>query len=133
TRTEGGIALEDLSLKLGETSVRGRVALKGIEQPALSGEISVNRSELATLFALALGRAGEGAPWSDKPLGATPLNGASGDFSIESAALGIVGNLAATGVRTKLRFDRDQVSVEDLSGDLAGGKLKAHARISRPD
>lgn len=133
TRADGGIALEDISLDFGETRVRGRVVLKGVEQPALSGELSVNRSELATLLTLALGRAGEGAPWSDQPLGPAPLNGASGDFFIESAALGISGNLAATGVRTKFRFDRDQVSIEDFSGDLAGGKLKGHARISHPD
>jgi hypothetical protein len=132
-RADGGLALEDLELDLGDTRVRGRVTMKGIDPPALSGELSVNRSDLAPLLALALGRAGEGAPWSDQPLGPRPFAGASGDFSIESAALGLGGNLAATGVRMKLRFDRDQVLVEDFSGDLAGGKLSAHARISRPD
>jgi len=132
-RAEGGIALEDLALDFGDTRVRGRVTMRGIEAPALSGEFSVNRSELATLLALALGRADEGTPWSDRPLGPRPLAGASGDFSIESAALGLGGNLAATGVRMKFRFDRDRVSIDDFSGDLAGGKLLAHARISRPD
>jgi len=132
-RAGEGIALEDLELDFGDTRVRGRVTMKGVDVPALSGELSVNRSDLTSLLALTLGRAGEGAPWSDQPLGPLPFAVASGDFSIESAALELGGNLAATGVRMKLRFDRDQVSVEDFSGDLAGGKLSAHARISRPD
>jgi len=87
--------------------VRGRVTMKGVDVPALSGELSVNRSDLTSLLALTLGRAGEGAPWSDQPLGPLPFAVASGDFSIESAALELGGNLAATGVRMKLRFDRD--------------------------
>jgi hypothetical protein len=132
-RAGEGLALEDLELDFGDTRVRGRVAVKGIQAPTLSGELSVNRSELASLLALTLGRIGEGAPWSDQPLGPLPFAGASGDFSIESAALGLGGNLAATGVRMKLRFDRDQIFIDDFSGDLAGGKLLAHARISRPD
>lgn len=132
-RADGGIALEDLAVDFGETHVRGRVAMKGVEQPALSGELAVNRSDLATLLTLALGRAGEGAPWSDQPLGVIPLDGASGDFSFESASFGLGGNLAATGVRTRVRFGDNRVSIEDLTGDLAGGKLTAHARVSRPD
>ncbi|HVT54923.1 MAG TPA: AsmA-like C-terminal region-containing protein, partial [Xanthobacteraceae bacterium] len=132
-RAAGGIALEDVALDFGETRVQGRLMLKGIEAPVLSGELSVNRSDLATLLALALGRTGEGAPWSDQALGPRPLAGASGEFSIESAAFGLGGNLAATGVRMKLSFDHSQVLIEDFTGDLAGGKLSAHARISRPD
>jgi hypothetical protein len=122
-----------VALDFGETRVQGRLMLKGIETPVLSGELSVNRSDLATLLALALGRTGEGAPWSDRALGPRPLAGASGDFSIESAAFGLGGNLAATGVRMKLSFDHSQVLIDGLTGDLAGGKLSAHARISRPD
>lgn len=132
-RAEGGVALEDLAVDFGETKVRGRITLKGIEQPALSGDLTINRGDLATLLALGIGRVGEGAPWSDAPLGAAPLAGASGDFAIESAALGLPGNLAATGARMKLRFGGNQFAIEDLSGDLAGGKLAGRVRISRPD
>ncbi len=122
TLASSGIALEDLALNSGDMRLRGRVALKGVEAPALSGEIAVNRSELPMLLALGLGRAVEGAPWSDAPLGVAPLEGMSGDFSVESAA---------TGARMKYRFGGDRLSIDDLSADLAGGKLKAHARISR--
>ncbi len=136
-RADSGVALEDLAIDFGDTKVRGRVVLKGIEQPALSGDLAINRGELATLLALGIGRMGQdtsgGALWSDAPLGASPLAGASGDISVESAALGLAGNLTATGARMKLRFSGNQFAIEDLSGDLAGGKLSGRARISRPD
>ena len=97
--------------------------------PLLVNVLWFTRASAARIF----GRIGEGAPWSDAPLGAAPLAGASGDFSIESAALGLPGNLAATGARMKLRFGGNQFAIEDLSGDLAGGKLAGRVRISRPD
>jgi hypothetical protein len=135
-RSEGGVALEDLAIDFGDTRVRGRMTLKGIEQPVLSGDLTVNRSELSTLLALGIGRldqAGNGVLWSDAPLGASPVAGAEGDISIESAALGLFGNLTGTSARMKLRFGGDRFAIEDLSCDLAGGKLAGRARISRPD
>ncbi|HWK86349.1 MAG TPA: AsmA-like C-terminal region-containing protein [Xanthobacteraceae bacterium] len=135
-RDEGGVALEDLAIDFGDTRVRGRMTFRGVEQPVLSGDLTLNRSDLTTLLALGIGRmdeAGAGALWSDAPLGTPPLAGASGDFAIQSAALGLFGNLTATGARMKLRFSGTQFAVEDLSCDLAGGKLTGQARISRPD
>jgi hypothetical protein len=136
-RSDGGVALEDLAVDFGDTRVRGRMTLKGIEQPVLSGDLTLNRSELTTLLALGIGRADQarsgGALWSDMPLGPAPLAGARGDFAIESAAFGLFGNLSATGARMKLRFDGNRFAIEDLSCDLAGGKLAGHARVSRPD
>ena len=136
-RDEGGVALEDLAIDFGDTRVRGRMTLKGVEQPALSGDLTLNRSDLTTLLALGVGRMDQagnaGALWSDAPLGAPPLAGASGDLAIESAALGLFGNMTATGARMKLRFGGNQFVIEDLSCDLAGGKLAGQARISRPD
>lgn len=130
-RYDDGVAFEDLALNLGETRVRGRVTMKGLDEPALAGELAVNRTKLATLLTLALGRAGEGAPWSDQPLGPLPFGGASGNFSIESAALGLTDALVATGTRLKLQFDGHQAAIENLSGDFAGGKLMGHARVTR--
>jgi hypothetical protein len=136
-RGEGGVALEDLAIDFGDTRVRGRMTLKGVEQPVLSGDLTLNRSDLMTLLALGIGRVDQtgnaGVLWSDAPLGAPPLAGASGELAIQSAALGLFGNMTATGARMKLRFSGTQFAIEDLSCDLAGGKLAGQARISRPD
>lgn len=130
-RSGGGVAFEDLALNFGDIRVRGRVTAKGVEEPTLAGELAVNRTKLSTLLTLALGRAGAGAPWSDQALGPRPFGGASGNFDIDSAALGLTGALVATGTRLKLQFDRHQAVIENLSGDFAGGKLAGHARILR--
>jgi hypothetical protein len=113
--------------------VRGRITLKGIERPSLSGTFSMDRAELPVLLALALGRAGESSafPWPDKPLGLSPLENASGTIEIESTALGLTGPFVASGARLKLRFSGNEAAIEEFSGELAGGKLSGQARIVR--
>lgn len=129
-RSGDGVAFENVAFNFGDVRVRGRITAKGIEEPVLAGELAVNRVKLATLLTLALGRAGEGTPWSDQALGPLPFGGASGDFSIESAALGLADALVATGARLRLRFDSHQAVIESLSGDFAGGKLTGRARVA---
>jgi hypothetical protein len=93
----------------------------------------VDRAELAVLLALALGRAGESpaSPWSDKLLGPAALENASGTIEIESAALGLTGPFVVTGARLKLRFSGNEAAIEELSGELAGGKFAGQARVVR--
>src|SRR5690606_35874267 len=54
-----------------------------------------------------------------------------GSFDIDSAALGLTDALIATGTRLKLEFDGRHATIEQLTGDLAGGKLAGHLRIVR--
>ena len=132
-RSGNGIAFEDFALNLGDIRTRGRVALSGVEQPALSGELSFNRTDLSAILALALGQAGDGIPWPDQALGPKPFENASGTLEIESAALRLTGPLVATGSRLKLLFDKNQIKIDDFSGDLAGGKLSGRAKIVQGD
>ncbi len=132
-RSGDGIALEDITLNLGDIRARGRIALSSIEQPTLSGDLSFNRADLSVLLALGLGQTGDGAPWSEQVLGPKPFENASGALDIESAALKLIGPLVATGTRLKLQFDKGQTKIEDFTGDLAGGKLSGRARIVRGD
>ena len=132
-RGDDALVLEDIALGLSDARVRGRIRLKGIERPSLSGTLSMDRAELPVLLALALGRAGESSasPWPDKPLGLSPLENASGAIEIESAALGLTGPLVATGARLKLRFSGNEAVIEEFSGEFAGGKLSGQVRVVR--
>ncbi len=132
-RGDDALVLEDIALGLSDARVRGRITLKGIERPSLSGTLSMDRAELSVLLALALGRAGESSafPWPNKPLGLSPLENASGTIEIESAALGLTGPFIASGARLKLRFSGNEAAIEEFSGELAGGKLSGQARIVR--
>ncbi len=132
-RTNEGIALEDVILNFGEIRAKGRFALSGVDRPQVSGEMSFNHANLPTLFALAIGKAEEGAPWPDRALGPRPFGNLSGTLQLESAAFGLTGPLVANGARLKLKFDPDQAIVEEFSGDLAGGRLSAQGRLVRGD
>jgi len=132
-RTNEGIALEDVILNFGETRAKGRFAVSGVDRPYVSGEMSLNRANLPTLFALAIGKAEDDPLWSDRALGPRPFGNLSGTLQLQSAAFGLTGPLIANGARLKLKFDPDQAIVEEFSGDLAGGKLSAHGRIGRGD
>jgi hypothetical protein len=132
-RGDDALVLEDIALGLGDARVRGRLSLKGIERPSLSGTLSMDRAELPVLLALALGRAGESpaSPWPDRPLGLSPIENASGTIDIQSAVLGLTGPFVANGARLKLRFSGNEAAIEEFSGELAGGKLSGQARVVR--
>ncbi len=132
-RGDDALVLEDIALGVGDIRVRGRLSLKGGERPWLSGMLSMNRAELPVLLAIVLGRAGENpaSVWSDRPLEPAALENASGAIEIESAALGLAGPFVASGARLKLRFASSEASIDEFSGELAGGNLSGQARIVR--
>jgi uncharacterized protein involved in outer membrane biogenesis len=132
-RGDDSLGFEDISLGLDDIRVRGRLSLKGVERPLLSGTLSMNRAELSVLLAIVLGHGVESAasPWPDRVLGPSALEDASGTIEIESAALGLVGPLVANGARLKLRFTSNEAAIEEFSGELAGGKLTGQARVAR--
>ena len=132
-RADDALVLEEIALGLSNTRVRGRLSLKGIERPSLSGKLSMDRAELPVLLALVLGRTGESpiSSWPDRPLGPAALENASGTIEIESAVLGLTGPFVANGARLKLRFSSNEAAIEEFSGELAGGKLSGQARIVR--
>jgi hypothetical protein len=131
TRQRDGIVLDELALKLGDARIGGRLELATLDPLAFTGRLAVDRTELATLLALALGRGGGTGFWPETPLSPPPLAGASGAIDLEIAALALAGPLVAANAEFRLRIGAE-TAVTGFAADLAGGRLAGEARIRNP-
>ncbi len=131
-RQRDGMVLDDLALRLGETRISGRLDLAALDPPAFAGRLAVDRTELATLLALALGRGGGSGFWPETPLSPPPLSGASGAIDLEIAALPLAGPLVAANAEFRLRIGATEATITGFAADLAGGRLAGEVRIRDP-
>ncbi|HXL69249.1 MAG TPA: AsmA family protein [Xanthobacteraceae bacterium] len=132
TRQRDGIVLDDLALKLGEARISGRLEFAALDPPQFAGRLVVDRTELATLLALALGRGGGTGLWPDTPLSPAPLSGASGAVDLEIAALPLAGALVAANAEFRLRVGAAETAITGFAADLVGGRLTGEVRIRNP-
>jgi hypothetical protein len=130
-RQRDGIVLDDLALKLGETRISGRLELAALDPLAFSGRLAIDRAELATLLALALGRGGGTGFWPDTPLSSAPFSGATGAIDLEIATLPLAGPHVATNADFRLRVGAE-TAITGFAADLAGGRLAGEVRIRAP-
>ena len=131
-RTADAFAFENISLRVGGAQVKGTLTASGIEKPAIGGKLAIERMELVELLGFSLGRARDAQNfWPAARLGAGPLSAATGAVDFEVATLGLSGPPLATAVKFKLKFGPADMSIEDFTGDFAGGKLAGQARFVR--
>jgi uncharacterized protein involved in outer membrane biogenesis len=130
SRSADALAFNDIALEVAGTRVQGQLLLNGIEKPAISGRLAMERLELADLLALLAGRSGDAKNfWPAARLRTAALAGASGSVELEAAALGLAGAHVATNAKFHLKLG-EPVEIANFSADYAGGKLAGDARIS---
>ncbi len=102
--------------------------------PALTGELSFDRLQLADLAALALGPpqpAGAGRAWSEAKFVAPPLVLPPAAVRVNVGALTLADGLAAQGFSTNLRFDKGRLDLDDVAMGLAGAAASGRATLRR--
>jgi uncharacterized protein involved in outer membrane biogenesis len=102
--------------------------------PQLEGALQLDRLPLSALTGLALGApqpAKAGALWSDAGFPAGLVNPPSAEIALKIGALDITDNLPAHDASARLKLARGLVSLDDLSMNVAGGRLAGHATIRR--
>jgi hypothetical protein len=125
-------ALENIGLKIGGSSVTGALTASTLHDPDIGGKLAVERMEIASLLTLAVGHAREGrAFWPAVKVGPAPLAGVSGAVEFEVQSLDFAGPLKASDAKFRLRLGAATAAIENLSAEMAGGKLAGHASFVR--
>lgn len=132
SRKGGRLLLERIGLDLGGSSVKGELAIGPAEEAVVTGNLAVEHMHAATLLALLVGSTQEGdGAWSAARLQPALLAGLTGKIDVTVKEFGLVDQLAAAGARFQLRLAANEMSIEEFSGELAGGKLTGGARFVR--
>jgi hypothetical protein len=125
-------ALENIGLKIGGSSVTGALTASALHDPDIGGKLAVERMEIASLLTLAVGHAREGrAFWPAVKVGPAALAGVSGAVEFEVQSLDFAGPLKARDAKFRLRLGAATAAIENLSAEMAGGKLAGHASFVR--
>jgi hypothetical protein len=124
-------SIDKMLMTVAGAKITGALAFGG-DKPSLGGKLAIERLRLAQLLGATLGIAPEGeGVWPTTKLGAPPLDAMAGTLELEIGALQIAETHNVRNAKLRLKLGRDEVAIENLSGELAGGKLAADARFVR--
>ncbi len=122
---EGTVSLTDVSGTVAGASIGGRLAV-GLRQPMrIDGDIELGAIELPAAIAAAIGTPAQttAAVWSGEPFEPHLAGGLRGQVAIKSARVALTPKLAARDVRGVLNFDGSDLTLADIDGALAGGRI----------
>jgi large subunit ribosomal protein L24 len=132
---EGTIGLSDLAGKVAGTDISGRLKI-GFTQPAsVDGDIQVGAVNLAAMIGTAIGVPAESASaaglWPAEPFEPGLFDSLSGQIKVKSTRLALTSALAAQDLRGVLVFDHSDMSLEQIDGTLAGGRVTGSVTFRR--
>jgi large subunit ribosomal protein L24 len=132
-----GVRLDDLSARIAGSAMRGRLALAFSDVPAIDGELRVDTVDVAAVVTAASGvaRSARGERyWSEAPFAWPALPKLSGRVTVSAAQAVLTPALQVAKFRSALRFADADLSVEDIAGELLGGRLSGEMAVRRvPD
>jgi uncharacterized protein involved in outer membrane biogenesis len=125
----GAVTFADIDAKIAGSSLRGRIAVDAASPRGIDGNIESDTADMPVLVASAIGlppqnaAAGAAWGWSSEPFANGMLGKFNGKVALKFARARVLGQLTARALNATLRFGKDELALEDVAGDLAGGRL----------
>jgi uncharacterized protein involved in outer membrane biogenesis len=125
----GAMNFDDIDAKVGGSTVRGRLTVGHATLRRIDGTIEADVADVPALIGRAIGlqsqAPGKGTTWnwSSEPFGAGLLGNVSGRVLFKVARADVLPQLTARQLNAALRLGKDEMSLEDVTGDVAGGRL----------
>jgi large subunit ribosomal protein L24 len=133
------LTFSDINATLAGNALRGKLAVT-LEQPRrVQGEIEAANANGAGLLASAIGLpASQPTPdgrwtWSNEPFAGGFLGAATGQVALKARRAELLPGVTAREVRTTLRLGKDDVSFDDITGNVAGGQLTGQVSFHAAD
>jgi uncharacterized protein involved in outer membrane biogenesis len=143
------ISLSNIDAKIAGAGLHGSLALTMSTPHRLQGTIEVDYLDGAGLVAAAIGMphqpAGKDAAWnwSSEPFTGSAFGDFAGAVKIKAQHIALLPQLGARSFRATLNLGKDEVSLDDVAAEIAGGQLsgqlsfrvaddglKAHAKLA---
>jgi large subunit ribosomal protein L24 len=129
TITGGTMAFEDIDARLAGAGIHGRIAVDDASPRRIDGSIQSDAADVPGLLARAIGlqpqAAAPGAAWgwSGEPFGNGLLGKFAGKIALKFERARVLAQFTARDLNATLRFGKDELALEDVAGNLAGGRL----------
>jgi large subunit ribosomal protein L24 len=126
--TGGLITLDDIDAALGESKIRGRLAVDNGSPHRIEGVLKADSVDASASIAYAIGlpravATGQGWRWSREPFTRGAFGKFSGKVLLEFERAELLPSLVARQVRAILRLDGNEIALDGVTAELAGGQL----------
>ena len=125
----GEVSVSELNANIGGSHVRGKLAMALAAPRRVAGEIEADTVDAGGLLAAAIGMpAAGGGPgktwlWSTEPFTDGVFGHRVGAVTFKARRLDVTPQIAVREFRTMLRFADREFTVDEMSGDIGGGRL----------
>jgi large subunit ribosomal protein L24 len=132
--TGKNLTLDDIDAAIAGTTLRGKLEVALSSPHRLQGELEADSIDAAGLVAAAIGapapatgKGGTAWSWSSEPFAGGMFGDYGGQVALKVRRVELLPQLTARELRANVRFDRDVFAFDDISGDVAGGRLAGQA------
>ena len=135
----GTTTFDEIDAKIAGSSVRGRLTLGDATPRRIDGAIEADVIDLPALVARAIGlqpqAAGKDAVWnwSDEPFGSGLVGAFTGGLALKVGRADVLPQLAVRQFNAALRLASNELFLEDVAGELAGGRLTGRILFRKAD
>jgi large subunit ribosomal protein L24 len=137
--TSGAITMDDIEAKLGESGIRGHLAIDNASPRRVDGAIEADAADGPAFIAWAVGlpaqptRAGAAWNWSGEPFSGGMFGKFSGQVALRLKQAKLLPQLTASDINATLRLGTDDIVLADAAGHLAGGQLSGQMTFHSGD
>lgn len=126
------LAFEDVKGKITGATFGGQLSLDLASPAVIDGRLLATDIEAAPIIAALIGvpkrpAREQGADWPAEPFVRPLFDDVKGSVSFEADRVALLPGLSALALKGRARFDGAAFDIDDLTGRLAGGALKANA------
>jgi uncharacterized protein involved in outer membrane biogenesis len=124
--TEKDLTLSEIDASVAGAAVRGKLGLTLQSPRRLQGDIDADSIDAAGLIAAAVGMpaaGNNGAAWPSEPFTGGAFGDYDGAIALKARRAVVPSLLTAREFRATLRFGKNEIALDDISGVVAGGRL----------
>lgn len=133
----GAMTFDDIDAKLAGSRIRGRLAVDSALPHRIDGMLEADAADVSALIARGIGlqpqtsAMGSVWTWSSEPFGAGVFGKFSGKVAVKVGRANVLPQLTARELNAVLRFGKNDLSLENATGDLAGGRFSGGITFRR--
>jgi AsmA-like protein len=130
------IAVSDMQATIAGAALRGQLGLTLTTPHRLRGDVDADRLDGGALIAAAVGAPaskGAGWSWSDAPFVGGIFGDYAGKIVVKARSADLLPQLAARKLAVTVNFGKQDVALDDITADIAGGRLTGNLSLHAAD
>ena len=131
------LSLNDIAATVAGNALRGKLSVTLASPRQVRGEIAADNLDTSGLVAAAIGMpAGNGKTawsWSSEPFAGGVMGDYTGQIALQARRAELMPRLMAREFRATLHLGKDELSFNDMSGDVGGGRFTGQLAFRSAD